>query len=127
MAEKKEIKKKNPFLAMFLSFLLFGLGQIYTGYVGFGIFLFLLIVLSLLFLWLVWNGLNWGVYILFSFLLLIWVYSIFDAYRCAHKGPPRKKKKKKKKQQVEEGVENQEITSSESQIDLNDQGQGSMG
>ncbi|MCK4319768.1 hypothetical protein KAW38_04315 [Candidatus Micrarchaeota archaeon] len=80
-AKKKE--EKSPILAAILSFLITGVGQIYNGQITKGIIL----LLAHLGMWVV-------VFVLSYFLIgccmvpipiLIWVYSIYDAYKTAER------------------------------------------
>ena len=67
---------KSAGLAAVLSFVIPGLGQIYNGQIGWGI---LLVILASIF------GLLSIVLIGLPFYLILWVYSIYDAYRTAQK------------------------------------------
>ena len=68
--------EKSAGLAAVLSFLLVGLGQVYLGLTKKGIILFILAVISV-FLWVIIVGFILG--------LLVWGYSIYDAYNSAEK------------------------------------------
>lgn len=61
--------KKSPTTAAFLSLIWTGLGQIYNGQVAKGIFLWILCLIGLI------CGLVVGI--------IIWIYSIWDAYEVA--------------------------------------------
>jgi TM2 domain-containing membrane protein YozV len=65
---------KSPGLAAVLSFFVPGLGQIYNGQIGKGLFLVLLAVLG----WFL-SAVVVGVLIL----LPVWIYAIYDGYRTA--------------------------------------------
>ena len=68
--------EKNPGLAAVLSFLIIGLGQIYNGQIGKGIGLIVGMVISA-FLFVLLIGIP--IYI------ILWLYSIYDAYNTAKK------------------------------------------
>ena len=68
--------EKSPILAAILSFLIVGVGQIYLGLTKKGIILFFAAMVSgiltlLLIGWILW--------------LIVWLYSIYDAYNSANK------------------------------------------
>lgn len=66
--------QKNPGLAAVLSFLVCGLGQIYNGQIGKGIGLLVAAIIS---------GMLCLVIIGFILLPIIYIYSIYDAYKTA--------------------------------------------
>jgi len=68
--------KKEPFLALILSFLIPGLGQLYNGDLTKGIFLFLGAIVSVVLMF---------VCIGFLTYLAIWIYGMYDAYIYAEK------------------------------------------
>lgn len=68
--------QKHPGIAAVLSFFITGLGQIYNGQIGKGI----LCALAYFLCW----GLT-GILIGWVFLLPLWVWGIFDAYRTAER------------------------------------------
>lgn len=78
------VPQKNPFFAAILSFVIPGLGQVYNGQVEKGIVLVLLGVIA----YLLWSA---GIGIIFSFIL--WVYAIYDAYKCADEANKKAKKR----------------------------------
>ncbi len=67
---------KNPILAAILSFLIVGLGQIYLGLTKKGIILFAAAIVSGILTLLVIGWILW---------LIVWGYSIYDAYNSANK------------------------------------------
>lgn len=69
-------KDKNPLLAMLLSLLIVGLGQIYLGLTKKGIILFVAAVIS---------GILTLIIIGYVFWLLIWIYGMYDALNSAQK------------------------------------------
>jgi TM2 domain-containing membrane protein YozV len=62
-----ESKKKSPTLAVILSLLIPGLGQIYLGRIGKGILFFILTILLSL--------------VLVGF--IVWIFNVYDAYKTA--------------------------------------------
>lgn len=68
---------KNPFLAAFLSFLIPGLGQIYTGKIMMGIILIIaaLILSTATTLFTIFAGILY---------IILWLYAIYDAYVTAN-------------------------------------------
>jgi TM2 domain-containing membrane protein YozV len=66
----------SPFLALVLSFFIPGLGQFYTGQFLKGVALFVLAV--------VFGGLS-SMLIGIPFYLIVWAYSMYDAYTAAKK------------------------------------------
>ena len=83
-------KVKSPLLALILLFLISGLGQIYNGHTQKG----LILLISYLGLAIFSNILQFFFklgFILVPFLLIIWLFSMFDAYNSAYnmnKGVP---------------------------------------
>ncbi len=67
---------KNPALAAILSFLINGLGQVYNGQIGKGILIFVIQIV---------NALLTTVIIGFVTLPIVWIWSIYDAYKVAQK------------------------------------------
>ncbi|EQD29224.1 TM2 domain containing protein [mine drainage metagenome] len=68
------VEEKSSGVAVVLSFFIPGLGQIYVGKIGFGILLIILGAIS--------YALSFFL-IGIPFALLIWIYSMYDAYRTA--------------------------------------------
>jgi len=67
---------KNPGIAAVLSFFIIGLGQIYNGQIGKGLFLIVagfLVFLSMFIL------IGWIIY------PVLWIWNIYDAYKTAEK------------------------------------------
>lgn len=87
ISRKKKLKqrgKKNPMIAIFLSLVLIGLGQVYNGQVKKGILFFLVaMTLSVLFL----TGVLPETISLVLYIpaYMFWLYSIYDAYTTAKK------------------------------------------
>ena len=87
-------KVKSPLLALILSFLIAGLGQIYIGHTEKGLilltcYLMLAILANIL---QIFTKLG---FILVPFLIIIWLFSMFDAYNSAYnmnKGIPVKER-----------------------------------
>jgi len=69
-------REKSPGLAAVLSFFIPGVGQIYNGQLGKGIWLVIADVIFLLLSYF---------FIGIPFLFAIWIYAIFDAYKVAEK------------------------------------------
>jgi TM2 domain-containing membrane protein YozV len=69
-----EQKKKSVGIAVLLSFVIPGAGQMYLGKIGKGILLFVLAGISAILCFL---------FIGFLLLPIIWIYSIYDAYKSA--------------------------------------------
>ena len=67
---------KSPGLAAILSFFIVGLGQVYLGLTKKGIILFLAAVVSGILMMVIIGWITW---------LIVWGYSIFDAYSSAEK------------------------------------------
>lgn len=67
---------KNPTLAAILSFLINGLGQVYNGQIGKGILIFVIQIV---------NALLTTVIIGFITLPIVWIWSIYDAYKVAQR------------------------------------------
>jgi TM2 domain-containing membrane protein YozV len=76
MASQKQAHRKEPLLALILSFFLPGLGQIYNGDTNNGIILMIASIASLLL-----TSLCIG----FFFFIGIWVYAMYDAYTKAER------------------------------------------
>ena len=70
------VSRKSSGLAVILSFLIPGLGQIYCGQIGKGV---LMVILSFIF------GLLSFILIGIPFYIILWVYSMYDAYKLAEK------------------------------------------
>jgi len=70
----REMDMASPLIAVVLSFFIPGLGQFYTGQMAKAIVLFLLAV--------VFGGLS-TIMIGIPFYLLVWLYSMYDAYTAA--------------------------------------------
>ena len=68
-------KVKNPWLAMVLSLLIVGLGQIYNGQIGKGIMLWICCVISGVISTATWLTQTGSI-----LLLILWIYGIFEAY-----------------------------------------------
>ncbi len=68
------VQEKNPTLAAILSLLLNGLGQIYNGQVGKGIFIFCIQIV---------NALLTSVFIGFFTGAIVYIWSVYDAYAVA--------------------------------------------
>ncbi len=81
-------EKKSSGIAVVLSFLVPGLGQIYCGKIGLGImFILFAVIFAALSIFLI------GV----PLYLILWVYSMYDAYQTAESSGKRKSRKKTKK------------------------------
>lgn len=65
---------KNPYLAVLLSFIFPGLGQLYTRQIGKGCVLIISGILGIFLIFII-IGIFWY--------LLIWLYSMYDAYNTA--------------------------------------------
>lgn len=69
-------RQNSPGLAAVLSFLIIGLGQVYIGLTKKGIILFVLAIVS---------GILTIILVGYVLWLLVWVYSVYDAYNSAEK------------------------------------------
>jgi TM2 domain-containing membrane protein YozV len=72
----KVINRKEPVFGLILSFFIPGLGQVYNGDLGKGLVLFIAAVISVCLMFLC---------IGFVTYIVIWLYSMFDAYNYAEK------------------------------------------
>ena len=68
--------EKSPILALILSFLIIGLGQVYLGLTKKGLILFVLAIVS---------GILMLVFVGFVLWLLVWLYAMYDGYNSATK------------------------------------------
>lgn len=90
-SKEKESKKKEPLLAMVLSIIVPGLGQIYNDQIKKGLILlagFIIIGIAIFVLYLITTIVTYGnsavcCLPIFIVLFIIWVYGIYDAYKTA--------------------------------------------
>ena len=71
---KNPVSEKNPAIALFLSLLIPGLGQLYNGHTRKFVILLIVAVISFFLI---------AIYIGFLFYFLVWVYGMYDGYKSA--------------------------------------------
>ena len=71
---KNPVSAKNPAIALILSFLIPGIGQLYNGHTHKCVILIIAAVISFFLI---------AIYIGFLFYFLVWIYGMYDAYKSA--------------------------------------------